>query len=81
MPHAHTISSTAATAARTDNHSSSRAEARTLTEAERRILDSLHDIRFGSVEIVIHDSRIVQIQRSEKLRFDAKGNTLSDSLS
>ncbi|MGD9728275.1 MAG: YezD family protein [Nitrospiraceae bacterium] len=27
-------------------------------------------IRYGSIEITIHDSRIVQIERKEKLRFD-----------
>ena len=52
-----------------------------LTEIERQILTSLQQIRFGSLEIVIHDSRVVQIERSEKLRFDAKGKALSESLS
>jgi len=52
-----------------------------LTEVERQILSSLQQIRFGSLEIVIHDSRVVQIERSEKLRFDAKGKALNESLS
>ena len=52
-----------------------------LTEVERQILASLQQIRFGSLEIVIHDSRVVQIERSEKLRFDAKGKALNESLS
>lgn len=52
-----------------------------LTEVERQILTSLQQIRFGSLEIVIHDSRVVQIERSEKLRFDAKGKALNESLS
>ena len=52
-----------------------------LTEIERQILNSLQQIRFGSLEIVIHDSRVVQIERSEKLRFDAKGKALNESLS
>ena len=52
-----------------------------LTEIERQILTSLQQIRFGSLEIVIHDSRVVQIERSEKLRFDAKGKALNESLS
>ncbi|ESQ89344.1 hypothetical protein ABENE_14245 [Asticcacaulis benevestitus DSM 16100 = ATCC BAA-896] len=54
---------------------------RELTEIERQILTSLQQIRFGSLEIVIHDSRVVQIERSEKLRFDAKGKALNESLS
>ena len=32
----------------------------------------LQGIRFGSVEIVIHEGKIVQIERKEKLRFDTK---------
>lgn len=52
-----------------------------LSDIERQILNSLHQIRFGSLEIIVHDSRVVQIERSEKLRFDAKGRPLTDSLS
>ena len=35
-----------------------------------RILHALKGIRYGAVEIVIHDGRIVQIERKEKLRLD-----------
>ncbi len=52
-----------------------------LTEVERHILHSLQQIRFGTLEIVIHDSRVVQIERSEKVRFDTRGKPLSESLS
>ncbi len=31
---------------------------------------ALKNIRFGSIEIVIHDSKIVQIERKEKFRLD-----------
>ncbi len=34
------------------------------------IARAVRQIRFGSVEIVIHDSRVVQIERREKVRFD-----------
>ncbi len=34
----------------------------------------VQSIRFGSVEIVIHDGKIVQVERKEKLRFDTKNN-------
>ena len=34
------------------------------------IARAVRQIRYGSVEIVIHDSRIVQIERREKVRFD-----------
>ena len=33
------------------------------------IVRSIKNVRFGSVEITIHDSRVVQIERKEKLRF------------
>ena len=32
---------------------------------------ALAGLRFGSVEIVVHDSRIVQIERREKVRLPA----------
>jgi hypothetical protein len=35
-----------------------------------RINAALKGIRFGSVVLTIHDSRIVQIERIEKSRFD-----------
>jgi hypothetical protein len=38
--------------------------------AAEKILHMLQGIRYGSIEIVIHDSRIVQIERKEKVRFD-----------
>lgn len=34
------------------------------------IVDSLSGIRYGSVQFVIHDGRIVQIDRTEKRRFE-----------
>lgn len=37
---------------------------------ERAILLALNGIRYGSVEIIIHDSKVVQIERKEKTRFD-----------
>jgi hypothetical protein len=37
---------------------------------EETVLKAIRGIRYGAVEIVIHDSRIVQIQRTEKLRLD-----------
>ena len=35
----------------------------------QQILRALEGIRYGSLEIVIHDSRIVQIERKEKIRY------------
>lgn len=35
---------------------------------EQQILDAIRGLAYGSVEITIHDSRVVQIERKEKLR-------------
>ena len=37
-------------------------------EALRKIEHVLETLRFGSVEIVVHEGRVVQIERREKLR-------------
>lgn len=45
-----------------------------LKAAEERIFETIRSAiehtRYGSVEITIHDSRVVQIERKEKTRFD-----------
>jgi hypothetical protein len=33
------------------------------------ILEALRGLRFGSVEVVVHEARIVQIIRTEKVRY------------
>jgi hypothetical protein len=43
-----------------------------LTEAEEAVLDALRELQFGSVEVVVHSQRIVQITRSQKLRVDGR---------
>jgi hypothetical protein len=35
-----------------------------------KILLAIKDLRFGSVEVIIHDSKVVQIERKEKIRID-----------
>ena len=42
-------------------------------EILRRIATAISGLRFGSVEVVIQDSRVVQIERKEKIRFDKPG--------
>ncbi len=41
-------------------------------EIANQIADILQEIKFGSIEITIHESKVVQIERKEKLRFDTK---------
>ena len=45
------------------------ATAPTLLEHEREVLEALRALQFGTLEITVHQSRIVQITRSEKVRF------------
>ena len=53
-----------------------RADREAEAEAHQAILRALHSIRFGSLEVTVHDSRVVQIERREKIRFtdDARMN-------
>ena len=39
---------------------------------ELAVLQAIRETAFGTVEIVVHQSRVVQITRSEKVRFDAR---------
>lgn len=43
-------------------------------EVERQILQAVKSVRYGSVEIIVHDSKVVQIERKEKVRFDRGGS-------
>ena len=42
------------------------------TVHEEEILEAVRAIRYGSVEVVIHDAKVVQVIRTEKVRFDNK---------
>jgi hypothetical protein len=44
-----------------------------LRRIEREIVQGLREIRYGSIEIVIQDGRVVQIERREKVRLDNQG--------
>ncbi|NOT13473.1 MAG: YezD family protein [Methylococcaceae bacterium] len=46
-----------------------------LEHIAKQIAAALQGIRFGSVEITIHDSKVVQVERKEKLRFDNKSTS------
>ena len=41
----------------------------------REIAGAIRGIRYGSVEIVIHDSRVVQVERREKVRLERPTDT------
>ncbi|UHA72380.1 YezD family protein [Paenibacillus sp. 481] len=38
-----------------------------------RITDQLKGLKYGSVFIVVHDSKIVQIDRTERVRYEQEG--------
>jgi hypothetical protein len=37
----------------------------------KRIVQSVNGLEYGSVQIVVHDGRIVQIERTERKRFES----------
>jgi hypothetical protein len=41
-------------------------------EHEEAVLQAIRDTTFGTIEVTVHQSRIVQIVRSEKQRFDQR---------
>lgn len=43
----------------------------TLSEAETAVLHAVRGMKYGSLEITMHDSKIVQIEKTEKMRFSA----------
>jgi hypothetical protein len=46
-------------------------------QLSQQILRALQEIRYGSVEIVIHDSKVVQIERKEKIRIDQNSSRIT----
>ena len=36
----------------------------------RELFQALGEIRYGAIELVIHDGRVVQLERRQKVRFD-----------
>ena len=41
-----------------------------LSEHERAVIAALRDIAYGEIEVLVHNTRIVQITRSQKFRFN-----------
>ena len=39
-------------------------------EIENHILSAIRGIRYGAVEVLIHDSKVVQVEKTEKVRFE-----------
>lgn len=41
-----------------------------LSEHERAVIAALREVAYGEIEVVVHNTRIVQITRSQKFRFN-----------
>ena len=49
----------------------SRDGVRLSTEVAREILAAINGLSYGSVEVTVHESRVVQIERRERARLDS----------
>jgi len=45
---------------------------------ERAVVEAIRTLRYGSVEIVVHEGRVVQIETRAKVRFDEAGRRRPD---
>jgi hypothetical protein len=57
--------------------SEQRAEVPSSTEAV--ILEAVRSLQYGSVEVTVHDSRVVQIECRKKIRLESAGSQCRDS--
>ncbi len=51
----------------------STASQRPKLDLEQAILEAMHGLRYGSVEITVHNARVVQIERKERFRPEEEG--------
>ncbi|HYE05747.1 MAG TPA: YezD family protein [Planctomycetota bacterium] len=42
------------------------------SEAEHEVLSQIRSLRYGAIEIQVHDGRIVQLERRERQRFEPR---------
>ncbi len=43
-------------------------------ELERLVRDALGSIRFGTITLVVQDGRVIQVDKSEKIRLNRQGH-------
>jgi hypothetical protein len=51
--------------------SSSDADANAISQEELAVLRAIRDTSYGAVEVVLHQARIVQIVKTERVRLEA----------
>ena len=49
-------------------------------EVIREVLHAIEQLRYGSVEITVHDNRVTQIERREKVRFGQSAEQTTQKL-
>lgn len=49
-------------------------------QMQEEIFKSIQSLRYGSVEVIVHDSQIVQIERKEKVRYTGQATTKGSHL-
>lgn len=42
---------------------------KSINDVEKQILNTIQQVKYGTVEIVIHEGKVVQVEKTEKLRF------------
>ncbi|MGH8050261.1 MAG: DUF2292 domain-containing protein [Arenimonas sp.] len=52
------------------NNSGSVSSRQELSENERAVLEAIRATPYGSVEVVVHQSRIVQVVKTEKVKLE-----------
>jgi hypothetical protein len=43
------------------------------------VIQHVGSLRYGVVEIVVHDSRVIQIEKTERVRLDKNSNPIRES--
>ena len=41
------------------------------------VREKVESLRYGAVQIVVHNSKVTQVERTEKLRFDGREHSLA----
>jgi hypothetical protein len=48
-----------------------------INDVQQHILEAITQIKYGKVAILIHNSQVVEIETSKKIRFDSKKQVAS----
>ena len=55
----------------TDKKRASDPATQPLSEAVRSVLDALNSLRFGAIQLTVHDGKLVQVDITERKRFNS----------